>query len=64
MLLPVILIAAVVGSVVGIAMIAIRGQSRYTPIPFGPFLAASGWLILMFGQQLVGRYLGLFAVHP
>lgn len=64
MLLPVILIAAVVGAVVGIVILAIRRQSRATPIAFGPFLAAAGWLALMFGHGLVGRYLALFAPHP
>jgi len=64
MLLPIIVIAAAVGAVVGIAMLAIRGQSRSTPIAFGPFLAAAGWLMLMFGQELVTGYLGLFAPHP
>lgn len=60
MLLPVILIAALVGAVVGITMLATGKQSRATPIPFGPFLAAAGWLVLMFGRGLVGRYLALF----
>jgi len=64
MLLPIILIAAAVGAVVGIAMLAMRGQSRSTPIAFGPFLAAAGWLMLMFGQELVMGYLGLFAPRP
>jgi leader peptidase (prepilin peptidase)/N-methyltransferase len=64
MLLPVILLAAVVGAVVGVVMLAIRKQSRATPIPFGPFLAAAGWLALMFGDGLVGRYFALFAPHP
>jgi len=64
LLLPVILIAAVLGAVIGIAVLAIRGQSRATPIAFGPFLAAAGWLVLMFGHALVGRYLALFAPHP
>lgn len=64
MLLPIILIAAAVGAVVGIAMLAMRGQNRSTPIAFGPFLAAAGWLMLMFGQELVMGYLGLFAPHP
>jgi len=63
MLLPTILVAAVVGAVVGIAMITLRGHSRSTPIPFGPFLAAAGWLMLMFGTPLVTSYLGLFAAH-
>jgi leader peptidase (prepilin peptidase)/N-methyltransferase len=61
MLLPIILIAAAVGAVVGVAMLAMRGQNRSTPIAFGPFLAAAGWLMLMFGQELVMGYLGLFA---
>ncbi|HYX73346.1 MAG TPA: A24 family peptidase [Steroidobacteraceae bacterium] len=63
MLLPVILIAAAVGAVVGILLISLRGHSRATPIPFGPFLAAAGWLMLMFGQPLVAKYLGLFASY-
>jgi leader peptidase (prepilin peptidase) / N-methyltransferase len=64
MLLPIILIAAAAGVIVGIAVLSIRGQHRSTPIAFGPFLAASGWLMLMVGQALVGRYLGLFVPHP
>jgi leader peptidase (prepilin peptidase)/N-methyltransferase len=64
MLLPIILIAAAVGAVVGIAILLVRGQSRSTPIAFGPFLAAAGWLMLMFGQELVSGYLGLFSSRP
>jgi leader peptidase (prepilin peptidase)/N-methyltransferase len=60
MLLPIILIAAGTGAVVGIAILALRRQNRSTPIAFGPFLAMAGWLMLMFGQQLVSDYLGLF----
>jgi len=63
MLLPVILIAAVVGAVVGLVLLAVRRQSRATPIAFGPFLAAAGWVVLMFGHEIVGRYLGLFPAH-
>ena len=62
-LLPTVLIAAAVGAVTGIALLAARGQNRSTPIAFGPFLAASGWLMLMFGRELVTGYLGLFAYH-
>jgi leader peptidase (prepilin peptidase)/N-methyltransferase len=61
MLLPIILIAAAVGAAVGIAILASRGQKRSTPIAFGPFLATAGWLMLMFGQELVSGYLGLFS---
>lgn len=52
-LLPfVLLIAALLGSLVGILLIATKQQSRHTPIPFGPFLAFAGWIALLWGQQL------------
>ncbi len=34
-----------------------RGRDRNIPIPFGPFLAAAGWIALMWGPQIVGGYL-------
>jgi leader peptidase (prepilin peptidase) / N-methyltransferase len=64
MLLPTILIAALTGAVVGLGLIALRRQDRSAPIPFGPFLASAGWLMLMFGRPLVGSYLRLFAASP
>jgi leader peptidase (prepilin peptidase) / N-methyltransferase len=63
MLFATILIAASVGAVVGITLIAVRRHHRAAPIPFGPFLAVAGWLMLMWGQPLLGSYLGLFAAH-
>ena len=57
MLLSIVLLAALVGAVVGIALIAGRRHERGKPIPFGPFLAAAGWLALMWGPQIVQRYL-------
>ena len=61
MLLPIVLVAAAAGACVGIVMLAARGKGRHTPIAFGPFLAAAGWLMLLFGHSLVARYLGLFS---
>ncbi|MEY4760844.1 MAG: hypothetical protein RLZZ200_700 [Pseudomonadota bacterium] len=61
MLLPIVLAAAGVGAVVGIALIVFRRHERGVPIPFGPFLAAAGWLVLLGGRNLVDGYLGLFA---
>jgi leader peptidase (prepilin peptidase)/N-methyltransferase len=29
-------------------------------MPFGPFLAAAGWLVMLWGPQMVAGYLGLF----
>jgi len=63
MLLPVVIFSAAVGAVVGLGLIAIKRQGSQTPIPFGPFLAAAGWLMLMFGQEIVTKYLGMFTPH-
>jgi leader peptidase (prepilin peptidase)/N-methyltransferase len=57
MLLPIILIAAFSGAVIGILMIALRGRDRNIPIPFGPYLAAAGWIALMWGDELIASYL-------
>jgi leader peptidase (prepilin peptidase)/N-methyltransferase len=57
MLLPIILLAAFTGAVLGILMIALRGRDRNIPIPFGPYLAAAGWIALMWGDEIVTSYL-------
>ena len=58
-LLPaVILLSSVVGAVIGIGMIAFKGKSGGTAIPFGPFLALGGIAALFFGRQLASFYLG------
>ena len=56
MLPLVILLSAAVGTVVGVGMIVLGGRSRHVPIPFGPYLAAAGWLALLWGQHLMGLY--------
>jgi leader peptidase (prepilin peptidase)/N-methyltransferase len=59
MLPLIILLAAFTGAVVGIVLIMLRGRDRNLPIPFGPYLAAAGWIALMWGPQIVGGYLSL-----
>ncbi|HET7133538.1 MAG TPA: A24 family peptidase, partial [Gammaproteobacteria bacterium] len=56
MLPLVILLSAGVGAVIGIAMIAFGGRSRNTQIPFGPYLAAAGWIALLWGEPLITLY--------
>lgn len=52
MLPAIILLSSLVGAVVGISLIVLRGQGRDVPIPFGPYLAAAGLLTLWWGPQL------------
>lgn len=57
-ILPVIiLLSSAVGAILGIAMIIFRGRDKNIPIPFGPYLAAAGWIALLWGQQLTNAYL-------
>jgi leader peptidase (prepilin peptidase)/N-methyltransferase len=60
MLLPIVLLSAGVGAVVGVGLIALRRTQRGTPIPFGPFLAGAGWIAMLWGPQIVRSYLGLY----
>jgi leader peptidase (prepilin peptidase)/N-methyltransferase len=60
-LLPlVILLSAAVGALLGGALLALGGRSRHTPIPFGPYLAAAGWIALLWGEELTRWYLRIF----
>jgi len=55
-ILPIVLISSLIGAIVGSIWLAWRGADRATPIPFGPYLAAAGWVQLMWGPQLVQAY--------
>ncbi|HTP40330.1 MAG TPA: A24 family peptidase [Steroidobacteraceae bacterium] len=62
LLLPVVLISATVGALTGVLLILTGRQARGQTMPFGPYLAAAGWIALMWGPELVTGYLGYF--HP
>ena len=57
MLPLVLLLSAVVGALVGVLLIVMRRHGRGVPIPFGPYLAGAGWIALLWGPQIVDRYL-------
>jgi leader peptidase (prepilin peptidase)/N-methyltransferase len=61
MLLPIILFASGVGALFGVVIMIRQRRGKDTPIAFGPFLAIAGWLTLIFGHEVVSRYLGMFA---
>lgn len=57
--LPVIvLLSAVVGAGVGITLIATGRLARENPMPFGPYLAAAGWIAMVYGDAIVRVWLG------
>jgi leader peptidase (prepilin peptidase)/N-methyltransferase len=58
-LVPMILMASVIGAVVGIAMKLSSGLREGGYVPFGPFLAGAGLTAMLFGPQSILRFMGL-----
>jgi len=56
MLLPILLLSSVVGATVGVALLALARRGRDIPIPFGPYLAAAGFIVLLHGQDIAARF--------
>ena len=54
MLPLIVLLSSVVGAVVGLALIGTGQLKRDKPMPFGPFIAAAGWIALIWGQDIIG----------
>ena len=58
-LIPMILMASVIGAVIGIAMKFSSGLREGGYVPFGPFLAGAGFTAMVFGPQSILRFIGL-----
>lgn len=63
MLPLIILLSSFVGAVVGLMLILIYGRDKNIPIPFGPYLAAAGWIALLWGQDLINTYFNFVGIH-
>jgi leader peptidase (prepilin peptidase)/N-methyltransferase len=53
----ILLLSSLVGAAVGIMLIVFRGRDRQLPIPFGPYLAAAGWIAMLWGSDITQAYL-------
>jgi len=56
----VVLLASAVGAAIGLLLIAARRMGREVPIAFGPFLAAAGWLVLVYGETITRLWFHLY----
>jgi leader peptidase (prepilin peptidase)/N-methyltransferase len=50
-------LSSLVGAAFGLALILLRQRDRQIPMPFGPFLAAAGWIALLWGESINTTYL-------
>lgn len=56
-LLPIVMLSSIVGAVVGSIWLMTKGRDRGTPIPFGPYLAIAGWIVFLWGDDIIGAYM-------
>lgn len=54
----IILLSSLVGAICGIALMVIKRRGKDIPIPFGPYLAMAGWIALLWGDDIMARYMG------
>ncbi len=55
-LLPIVLVASFVGAIIGSIWLFAKGRDHNIPIPFGPYLAAAGWIVFLWGGDLMAVY--------
>ena len=56
----IILLSSITASLIGVSMIIFKGRDKAAAFPFGPYLAISGWITLIWGDELIGVYLTSF----
>ncbi|MBU1440581.1 MAG: A24 family peptidase [Gammaproteobacteria bacterium] len=57
-LIPIILVASVIGVIVGLALKFTQGLRDGGYVPFGPFLAGAGFIAMIFGPDAIFRSIG------
>lgn len=57
MLPLIILLSSLVGAIIGIFLLVLKNKGKSIPIPFGPYLAAAGFIAAIWGEQLTQAYL-------
>ena len=61
-LLPIIILSSLVGAIWGVLMILLMGRDKSVPMPFGPYLAGAGFIMLIWGTEISRVYVSIFAV--
>jgi leader peptidase (prepilin peptidase)/N-methyltransferase len=59
-ILPIIFLSSLMGTLVGVPVMFLKGENGRFAIPFGPFLAAASIFYLFWGEALIRWYLSFF----
>lgn len=52
-----LLFSSLLGAIVGLILLRLDRKQVNTPIPFGPYMAITGWIALLWGGQITASYL-------
>ena len=56
----IILLSSLIGALIGIGLILIKGRDKNIPIPFGPYLAGAGFVSLLWNEEIAQLYTAIF----
>ncbi len=54
-------LASVIGMIVGVIILKLRGQGRKTPVAFGPSIALAAIIVYFYSEQMVNWYWDFFS---
>lgn len=54
-----ILLSFIIGAIVSLFLLGFKIKTRKDPIPFGPFIIVSFWIVLLFGEEIIDLYIKL-----
>ncbi len=55
-ILTIVLLSSLIGAIIGSIYLAVKSRDSDTEIPFGPYLAAAGWVQFILGIDMIGAY--------
>ena len=59
-LLPIVLLSSLAGATYGIGSTLLMSRDKSAPMPFGPFLAGAGFIMMIWGHQIYSFYVTRF----
>jgi leader peptidase (prepilin peptidase) / N-methyltransferase len=58
----IILLSSLVGAVIGTLLLSMQGKDKNNAIPFGPYIAAAGFIAMLWGEQITAAYLATISL--